>query len=598
MIQPSLASLIFLSFIFCSPLCGQELMYSIFGKADDEKIGVGTFIGDLNADGCDDFLVGHLRDGMTQHGLARAYSGKDGTVIYEWFSKNPGERLGNLIGLSDLDGDLVPEIAMSFLDDRFSPFHEGYVQIYSGKDNILLWENYGMEDLINYGVGLGNAGDVNNDGVDDILIGAQGASIGAERVGYVEVRSGVLTPCPPDPPKFPLIYFIDGGDPKINSPAGSRFGGSVDGVGDLNNDGFDDFVVGAVNEVRPGAPGGEIRHGAVRVFSGIDCSLMFNTPIFGPNDRDQLGISLQGGDDINNDGTPDIYYGVSENSGAFNGGNGSIVVRSGVDFSIIYEREGLGQQDGFYRIGSAGDWNDDGYPELVVGADQASVNFTSGYAWVLDGQFMTNNGPSRITGPTQPGETLFEGTGRGTGGRGARFSGFLSKKADGDANGDGFEDVLIPAVEAPNIYASPWFELAGYVDLYSSVNLEFSSDLSNISQSLGGTITLNINPQNHPSGFYWVLGSVSGTSPGFRLGAITMPLNKDDYTVQTSFPGLPPLSNANGVFDQNNLPVQAQFTLPPNSTVFAGYEVIHHAYVLIVAGQLYPSDPRPIFLHD
>ena len=82
-----------------------------------------------------------------------------------------------------------------------------------------------------------------------------------------------------------------------------RFGLAVSGAGDLNADGFDEFIVGAPQDSTNGNQAGE-----VRVFSGVDGSLMFR--ILGESSGDFFGNSVSSAGDVNNDGTPDFIVGA------------------------------------------------------------------------------------------------------------------------------------------------------------------------------------------------------------------------------------------------------------------------------------------------
>ena len=94
-----------------------------------------------------------------------------------------------------------------------------------------------------------------------------------------------------------VLYSIDGDDPD------ERFGLAVSGVGDLNADGHDDFIVGACQDPTNGNQAGE-----ARVFSGVDGSLMFR--VLGESSGDFFGNAVSGAGDVNADGTPDFIVGA------------------------------------------------------------------------------------------------------------------------------------------------------------------------------------------------------------------------------------------------------------------------------------------------
>ena len=142
---------------------------------------------------------------------------------------------------------------------------------------------------------MSGAGDVNGGGFADLIAGAplddnNGVSSGSARVFSGSDGS--------------VLYTFNG------DAVQDFFGTSVSGVGDVNSDGFDDFIVGA------GA--------RTRVFSGSDGSVLYNF--------DGRSGSVSGAGDVNGDGFDDLIVGE----------NGTPArVFSGSDGSLIYNLQGL-----------------------------------------------------------------------------------------------------------------------------------------------------------------------------------------------------------------------------------------------------------------
>jgi hypothetical protein len=251
---------------------------------------------------------------------------------------------------------------------------------------------------------------VNNDGYDDIIIGADGAlsSAGISYVifgkanGFTNINLSSLTSA--------QGFKIIGANNNDNS------GRSVSGAGDVNGDGYDDIIVGA-----PGAyPQGITEAGESYVifgknsgFSDINIASLSTTQGFkiaGSAGIDDLGRSVSGAGDVNNDGFDDVVVGAphcfisgSGYSGVIYGHSGTfpdLIVRDLTDAqgiviygAAIYDCTGT-------SVSSAGDVNGDGYNDILIGAPQA-FGAGAGKSYIIfgyDNGGMISSSTSILTG--------------------------------------------------------------------------------------------------------------------------------------------------------------------------------------------------------
>ena len=363
--------------------------------------------GDVNGDGLDDLIVGAPED---SGGSARVLSGSDGSVLYNFHADAAGGDFGHSVsGAGDVNGDGFDDLIVGGPNDgNFGPFgRNGSARVFSGSDGSVLYDFDGDLTLDGFGFSVSSAGDVNSDGVDDLIVGApfdfNDGLGGFSGRGSARVLSGT---------DGTVLYNFEG------DSAGDWFGYSVSGAGDVNGDGFADLIVGAQRDSNNGD-----RSGSARVFSGVDGSVLYTFD--GDSEFDLFGSAVSGAGDVNNDGLADLIVGAYADDN--NGDNsGSVRVFSGVDGSVLYDFEGVRAGDQFGRSVSAGDLNGDGYADLIVGSPIGDRFLTNrGSVWVFsgfDGSVLYNfDGPMNFS----------------------RFGHSVSNA--GDTNGDGVPDFIVGA---------------------------------------------------------------------------------------------------------------------------------------------------------
>ena len=370
------------------------IIHELTGEAKGDQFGwIARRIGDVDGDNVNDFVTSaptHSIEGKPA-GRVYVYSGKSAKLL--WTHTGPaGGQLGlGIEAAGDVNADRIPDVIAS------AP-GEGKAYVYSGKDGKVLLTLGSGDQSETFGRHVSGAGDMNGDGRTDLVVGAPGNNAGGQGAGRAYVFSGK---------DGSVLLTVDG------ERAGDAFGSSVAGYASKNQS-F--LIAGAPNA-------GPKKTGRVYVYPGLTTKPKFI--IEADETGAQLGamfLSVVG--DINRDRVPDIYASDFSNT-AKGTATGRIYVHSGADGRRLLTLTGEGANDGF-GIGpaDAGDVDNDGYNDLIVGAWQHSGAARSGGKVYLysgkDGRLMRSY-TCRIAGDTFG----FDATGMG------------------DVNGDGLIDFLL-----------------------------------------------------------------------------------------------------------------------------------------------------------
>ncbi len=409
--------------------------FAIYGQdvADNAGISVAS-AGDINGDGFDDLLIGapggdaagNAKGGAGEsyviYGKAASFgasvdlsavaAGTGGFVIY-------GQDATDLSGYSvasagDINGDGFADMiisarggdaaggAKSGAGDTYIVFGKStgfgasvdLTTIAAGTGGFVI---FGADANDKSGTSVAAAGDINGDGLGDLIIGASegdGPNNTTPGAGETYVLFGKTTPFGASV-DLTAVAGGTGGFVIYNNDTNDRSGSSVASAGDINGDGFDDLVLGVanadgVNNLKSYSGDTYVVFGKSTSFGssislGSIASGSGGFVIYGQEAGDQSGFSVAGAGDVNGDGFDDLLIGARFGAAAANGKN-----RAGESYVVFGKASGFGAsidlatvaagtggfiiygQDPNDQAGSsvaaAGDINGDGFDDLLIGA--------------------------------------------------------------------------------------------------------------------------------------------------------------------------------------------------------------------------------------
>lgn len=386
---------------------------TIFGADSGDSLGFALATDDINGDGIDDILVGALLadgPGNDRPNAGEAYvifgsptlgptvdialGGQDLTL----FGAGEGDRLGISLAAGDANGDGTRDLMVgSFLAD--GPENARY----QGGEAYLIFDAAsvsGARDMARGGYDLavigadaddqlGNAlamGDVNSDGIDDLIVAAfraDGPGNTREDGGEVYVIFGS--------PSLEGILDFASISPSVTVMAADKNDdlGSALASGDVNGDGIDDLLIGAPgadgpDNARTGAGEAYVIFGSPSLQGAFDIAQgEQDVTIAGADAGDRLGVSLANGD-VDADGLVDIILGGETGNGPQNARKnaGEVFVVLGspslsrtIDIALgRYSAAIFGTQEGaiFGVHLAAVDWDDDGRADVLAAARAAA----------------------------------------------------------------------------------------------------------------------------------------------------------------------------------------------------------------------------------
>ncbi len=471
---PSAALSSVVAILLGSTAHAQSELYKLTGYYDFSK--EVAEIGDVNADGYADFAIGLPRYGIQNPQLGRIdiYSGKTGTVLYSILGISANDQFGSRIrGSGDVNLDGVPDILASSIQMSGNAL-SGYVRLHSGATGVPLRTYNPPAGQVGFGRAIATGEDADSDGAPDVLVGAFATNTAFLYSSATGAKLGEYHP---------------------TSANNDGFGWAVALVKDVNGDHFPEVAIGA-----PYGNYVAIRSGA----TGLPINLFTSA-----DPASRLGTSIARLGDVNSDGLDEIAYGAPLASTNGPSSGYVSVVSTASNGSQISRVDGLAGYEFGTRIEYAGDMNLDGVPDYITGTSPGD------FAWVSS----ASNGK---TLSAYPGDN--------------QLLGYAGSVAGGmDIDNDGIPNVMTGSIGNPLAPSFPltarvYGECPGSFDWIGTGCPSFGGGLTPRLDGYGcptsdGIVTLRISGTNLPTVSLLMIGLVQANSklPGacpFFIGAL------------------------------------------------------------------------------